>query len=94
MLVEDIALALGKTAYLFFNKFNNKYMYFIPLCEYDTVLTDEKFDEYSYTGVSLNNQEIFSIKNMMMTEFLTGNPNVLIVPEYFNFEDLEYFEIS
>lgn len=94
MLVEDIAHALGKTAYLFFNKFNNKYMYFIPLCEYDTVLTDEKFDEYSYIGVSLNNQEVFNIKNMMMTEFLTGNSNVLIVPEYFNFEDLEYFEIS
>jgi hypothetical protein len=94
MLVEDITHALGKTAYLFFNKFNNKYMYFIPLCEYDTVLTDEKFDECSYMGVSLNNQEIFNIKNMMMTEFLTGNPNVLIVPEYFDFEDLEYFKIS
>lgn len=94
MLVKDIAQALRKTAYMFFNKFNNKYMYFIPLCEYDTVLTDENFDEYSYIGVSLDGQEKFNIKNMMMTEFLTGDSNVLVVPEYFDFDDLEYFEIS
>lgn len=23
-----------------------------------------------------------------------GNPNVLIIPEYFDFEDLEYFEVQ
>lgn len=92
-MISTIVNALQKSAFLFYNKFINKYMYFIPLCEYDTVEIDDAFDSDSYAIVKKDDETIFHIKDLRGKELLTGDENLLIIPEYFDFDELEYFEV-
>lgn len=89
-MVEEFCKVLGKKAYLFYNHFIDKYMYFIPLCDYDEVGSDEEFDSDTYSRILYKGKEVLHIKDLITSSLLTGDPRVLIVPEYFDFEDLQY----
>lgn len=89
MTVKDYVDLFKKPAYLFKNNFIKKWMYFIPLCDYDEVVKDSGFKESEYGIIRKDGKDIVKIRDLIKKPFLTGDPNILIIPIYFNEEPEE-----
>lgn len=78
----------NKPAYIFHNGFKDKYMYFIPICEYDDITVNPTFNAFSYTQIKKDEQVICDIKNLINERFLNGNEYIFVIPIEFDDDSL------
>ena len=74
----------GKPAYIFTNGLTKKSMYFIPICDYDSVEINPDFDAYSYSQVVKDGKVICDLLDLIHKPILCGDPHIIIVPIEFN----------
>lgn len=87
--VKDYVMMFNKPAYLFKNNFGGvkKWMYFIPLCDYDEVVEDSSLKQPGTFGiVKKDGKEIVRMRDLIRKPFITGDPDIFIVPLYFSEE--------
>lgn len=71
-------------AYIFNNGFTSKTMFFIPICDYDTVEVDPAFDVFSFSTVKKNDEVICNLQSLIHHPFLLGDEHIFIVPIEFD----------
>lgn len=87
--VKDYVDLFKKPAYLFKNNFGNirKWMYFIPLCDYDEVVEDASLKQPGTFGIiKKDGKDVVKIRDLIRKPFLASDPNIFIVPLYFEKE--------
>lgn len=80
MELKDFVNIIKRPAYQFINGFDGSIMYFIPICEYDTVEIDPKFDAFSYSRIIKDGEEVCHLKDLIQKRLLEGDPHLFIVP--------------
>lgn len=83
--VQDYVNMFSTSAYLFKNGMNKKWMYFIPICEYDSVLPDENL-KIEHGIVMNKGQEVVRIRDLIRKYFLNGDDKIFLIPLYFDTE--------
>lgn len=84
MKVEDFVNTIGNPAYQFINGFDGSIMYFIPICEYDSVEVDPAFDAFSYSKIVKDGEVICHLKDLIQVRLLEGDKHIFIVPKKFS----------
>lgn len=84
MTVKDYCNIWNEPAYIFYNYNKQRHMYFIPICEYDSVEIEPTFDVYSYCNIVKDGEVVCSLKNVINASFIDGDAHFFIVPIEFD----------
>lgn len=73
-----------RDAYLFCNGLTNRYMYFIPICDYDEVAINPDFDAFSFSQIIKDGEVICDLRELIHKPLLCSDKHLIIIPIEFN----------